>query len=72
MIMFSINGTIVTTTIQRECLAEGKFDEFGESVIHQALTNQILAYKWYSYGQNLSIRQILFCQLLLIQRFAKH
>ena len=48
----------------------GKFGEFGESsVIRQS---QILADKWYPYGQNLSIRQTLFRQLLLIQQFTKH
>ena len=41
-----------------ECLAAGKFGEFGESSeIRQTLTSQILAYKWYPYDQNLSIRQ---------------
>ena len=47
--------------------------EFGElSVIRQTSISQILADKWYPYGQNLSIRQTLFCQLPLIQQFAKH
>ena len=41
-------------------------------MIRQTLTSQILADKWYPYGQSLSIRQTLFCQSLLIQQFAKH
>ena len=48
----------------------GKFGE--SSLIHQTLTSQILADKWYPYGQNLSIRQTVFRQLLLIWQFAKH
>ena len=48
----------------------GKFGEL--SVIRQTLTSQILADKWYPYGQNLSIRQTLYRQLLLIRQFAKH
>jgi len=51
--------TLSPITVWRECLAAGKFGEFGKSsVICQTLTNQILAYnKWYPYVQNLSIRQ---------------
>ena len=43
------NYTYVSTykhIVSQECLAAGKFGEFGESsVIRQALTSQILAYK---------------------------
>ena len=53
-----------------ECLAVGKFGE--SSMIHQTLASQILSYKLYPYGQNLSICQTLFCQLLLIWQYAKH
>ena len=34
----------------------GEFDE--RSMLCQTLTSQILAYKWYPYGRNLSIHQI--------------
>ena len=47
----------VQYTVLRECLTAGKFGKIGESpTILQILTSQILAYKWYPYGQNLSIR----------------
>ena len=50
-------------TVQQECLAEGKFGEFGKlSVVRQTSTCQILAYKWYPYGRNLSVRQAFFAK----------
>ena len=51
----------------------GKFGEFGELFkVCQTLTSQNLAYKWHPYGQNLSIRQTLFHQFLLLRQLAKH
>ena len=64
---------IVCTVIMVLYHIVGMFGEFGKSsVICPTLTSQILADKWYPYCQNLSIRQTLFRQLLLIQQFAKH
>ena len=54
-------------------LGSGKFGgKFSESfVLCQTLTSQILAYKWYPYGRNLSFHSNFFCQLLFIRQFAK-